>query len=97
MGDLPLHLLTHQFSVCIISVVRLIVLSRLEAYDVTWNYVNGRCSPVRISLSALILSREDCRWSTCSYMRGLLHPMIETRLRDDTNLMGAFSRYLVGG
>ena len=29
------------FSVCVISVVRLVVLSRLEAYDVTWNYVNA--------------------------------------------------------
>ena len=28
-------------SVCVISIVRLIVLARLEAYDVTWNYVNA--------------------------------------------------------
>ncbi|KAL6720706.1 hypothetical protein ACLMJK_002631 [Lecanora helva] len=27
--------------VCVISIVRLIVLSRLSAYDVTWNYVNA--------------------------------------------------------
>ena len=36
-----LRILTRKLSVCIISIVRLIVLARLEAYDVTWNYVNA--------------------------------------------------------
>ena len=40
---LPCLLLTlaTTSSVCVVSIVRLVVLSRLEAYDVTWNYVNA--------------------------------------------------------
>ena len=34
-------MLTLTSSVFVISVVRLVVLSRLEDYDVTWNYVNA--------------------------------------------------------
>lgn len=30
-----------EFSVCFISIIRLVVLSRLHEFDVTWNYVNA--------------------------------------------------------
>ena len=44
-GDTLLHqhtcALLIESSVCVISVIRLVVLSRLTAFDVTWNYVNA--------------------------------------------------------
>ena len=37
---LDIHLLM-KFSVCFISIIRLVVVARLHDFDVTWNYVNA--------------------------------------------------------
>lgn len=66
-----------EFSVCVISVIRLVVLSRLTAFDVTWNYVN----------SAIWSAAEPCMGVIASCIPSL-RPLLSLLLRGTTRATG---------
>lgn len=69
--------LSDCYSVCIISIIRLIVLSRLGKFDVTWNYVN----------SAIWSAAEPCM-GVISACLPSLRPGLSVLLRGSTKGLG---------
>ena len=66
-----------ESSVCVISVIRLVVLSRLTAFDVTWNYVNA----------AIWSAAEPCMGVIASCIPSL-RPLLSLLLRGTTRATG---------
>ena len=66
-----------ESSVCFISVIRLVVLARLSAFDVTWNYVNA----------AIWSAAEPCMGVIASCIPSL-RPLLSLLLRGTTRATG---------
>lgn len=78
-------------SVCVISIVRLTVLSRLQAYDVLWNYVNSAVwSAAEPSMSVIAACLPSLRPLVALIWKGSFHgPALLSKTSQATTSSGS--------